>query len=224
MTGWIILAAILLLLVLIAVMRCRVIIEYNDNNADNNNTDNNNVKVVLGAAFFRYNLYPGKEKEIKLSDFTPKKLRRKDIHKKKAEAVMKAVKPNFKNVTELLSLVRDIISELFKDITGYLKTEVVRFRLKIAAGDAAETALVYAAAVQGAAYLFEILDKNSNMKIKKNDSVSIVPDFCGEKFTADIKIVFLLRFWQLAAAVIPAVIKYVQYNNKASADGGKTNG
>lgn len=63
--------------------------------------------------------------------------------------------------------------------------------------DAGEAAIVYGAVSHSAAYLFELLDNNTNVRWKNIHKNGIYIDFLGDHCVADVDITLSLRVWQL---------------------------
>ncbi len=112
--------------------------------------------------------------------------------KKKAEQAVskKAPKPNLR---ENISMVLALIKELYRQTKGKLNIRVDTLRLAIAAKDAGEAAILYGAAVQGAAYLCQWIEEHFTHIERDMDSMQIYPDFSAQKTEFEIDLSCELR-------------------------------
>ena len=167
--------------------------------------------VVLTAAGVPLRLiYPETRKTVKirLRDFTPRavKKRREKSNKEKFKSRKISRKQNGKNEKrkqtfsdklEMLRQIIRIVRLLLRRFLTYLRTDIRCFEITVSGMDAAETAIVYGAVSQSAAYLFELLDNNTNVRWKNADKCGIYIDFVGDHCEAAVDITLSLRVWQL---------------------------
>ncbi len=137
------------------------------------------------------------KKEKKLNPPPKKKLSEKvnDITKKVNDTVT------------LVKVILDVVRLLFSKLFGYIKTEVISLKLAIGAGDPDKTAVIYGATMAGVTGLLEFLDGHSELKIRAKDAVSVIPDFPGHGFEADVKIIISFRVWQIFGMIIPPAVR-----------------
>lgn len=182
MTAFIVIFAIALVISALLLTRVRFVIEYADE-----------LVLYLKILFYKKTLIPQKEKKIRISDYTKKKIQKrknKDSEKKTAEK--KTAKPEEKkekrSIPETIRLVRVLLSVFLKRFFGHLKVEVARLNIRIAADDAAKTAISYGYICQGVAYIVELLDRFGTLKRRRSTEISVRPDFTAEKMSANIRI------------------------------------
>lgn len=155
-------------------------------------------------------IYPETRKTVKirLRDFTPRavKKRREKSNKEKFKSRKISRKQNGKNEKrkqtfsdklEMLRQIIRIVRLLLRRFLTYLRTDIRCFEITVSGMDAAETAIVYGAVSQSAAYLFELLDNNTNVRWKNADKCGIYIDFVGDHCEAAVDITLSLRVWQL---------------------------
>ena len=200
---WIIvLLCIILTVFLILTLRLGLRIRYSEEKG---------LTVVLTAAGVPLRLiYPETRKTVKirLRDFTPRavKKRREKSNKEKFKSRKISRKQNGKNEKrkqtfsdklEMLRQIIRIVRLLLRRFLTYLRTDIRCFEITVSGMDAAETAIVYGAVSQSAAYLFELLDNNTNVRWKNADKCGIYIDFVGDHCEAAVDITLSLRVWQL---------------------------
>ena len=207
-----IILGILLFLVLLLFLRVKISII----------SDGGNTKLLLRILGIPVKLYPAKEKKrkIRMSDYTPRGLRRaqkkkekqalKESKKKKTQEPEKEKPALSDTVSVITALVRKIVSRFFR----HLRIDVAKIYVSVGTPDAAKTALLYGVVCQGVAYLCEILDRITNVKKTKKTEVSVVSDFVSGKTRADINISFSLVVWQALDILLSAAFEFIK--NKAT--------
>jgi len=203
----IILAAVVVTLFLIAMIRLRIVVTWRGE-----------FFVKLKVLCFRYTI-------------TPRKKKSKSVKKKKRKRKKKAVEsekeqpehtpPEKKtpgDVLELIGGIRELVSGILSKFFGYVKTEVRLFKLKFHAKDAATTALMYGVVAQSVAYLFEFLDQRSGLRVRGKNRVQITPDFAPDEdkfgFDAEIEMIFSLRMWQTVGLAMSAIRGFLRFRKK----------
>ena len=206
-----IILGILLFLVLLLFLRVKISII----------SDGGNTKLLLRILGIPIKLYPTKEKKrkIRMSDYTPRGLRR--AQKKKEKQALKESKKKPQNTQEEKSALSDtvsVITALVKKIVSrffrHLRIDVAKIYVSVGTPDAAKTAVLYGVVCQGVAYLCEILERITNVKKTKKTEVSVVSDFVSGKTRADINISFSLVVWQALDILLSAAFEFIK--NKAS--------
>jgi len=208
--------AILCLLILISLIRFQITIEYNE-------TLQMYVRVMH---ILRIPITPRKEKQIKLSDYTPdkiakrekkqrekeakkaqKKLEKKELkEKKKLEKKQRrkenpAAEKSGRTLSENISLIIDVVKALFGSFFKHLRVDLSRIHISVAGEDAAQTAILYGVICQSVAYLLEIMKTIKTVHPPDLSDVSVTPNWIGEKTAVDIKISFSLRVWHVFAMI-----------------------
>ncbi|MGI6167578.1 MAG: DUF2953 domain-containing protein [Eubacteriales bacterium] len=177
-----VIAAVLLVLVLFFfTVRVRASIIYNEKKGFRVRISILSIKV--------YGTGEKKPARVRVSDYKIGKKKPK-AKKKPPEEPQKPTK-----ITDILSTIRVIISTFFDRYARFLTVRAVRLNIKVATGDAATTALLYGAVIQGVAYILALLEQLTNLKSLRHSQVNIVPEYTKETTTADIKIVLTLPVW-----------------------------
>lgn len=206
-----IILGILLFLVLLLFLRVKITII----------SDGGNTKLLLRILGIPIKLYPTKDKKrkIRMSDYTPRGLRR--AQKKKEKQALKESKKKPQDTQEekpalsdTVSVITALVKKIVSKFLRHLRIDVARIYVSVGTPDAAKTALLYGVVCQGVAYLCEILDRITNVKKTKKTEVSVVSDFVSGKTRADINISFSLVVWQALDILLSAAFEFIK--NKAT--------
>lgn len=154
------------------------------------------LSLTLSYLFLRFPLYP-KKKTVRLSDYTPRKLRKKKrkLRKKrrleKAAEAKKAQKPKMTLQKRLrqLRLILAILKNIYKNILSAVHIRVKRLYVTVATDDAAKTALLYGAAAQSTSYLLALLESYTKTTVDSGGA-DVIADFCGTESRLDALLVF----------------------------------
>ena len=168
---------------------------------------------------------PDKKKRIrsmsrKKSEKIEKKLRKKTDKKRLKDAQKQAEKQTEKkssteDILDTVKLVLAIAKTALSTFFGHLRVDVARFKINVATGDAASTAIAYGAVSQATSYLLALLKDNKHVKGLGNADMDVVCDFLGESSTADIKISFSLRVWHILHLALASIISLVKHKLNA---------
>ena len=168
--------------------------------------------------FLRFPIYP-KKKKIKLRDFTPKSIskriskNRKILEKEEQKTARKEKKPkpsrSMEDVMGIIRTTRQILSAVVGRFARYLRVDVSRFYLRVAAGDAAKTAIMYGVAVQGVQYVITILEQVGNLKTKDNMSIRVECDYLADAPTLEADMALSLRGWHVLSLLIRSAAAYL---------------
>lgn len=208
--------AILCLLILISLIRFQITIEYNE-------TLQMSVRVMH---IFKIPITPRKEKKIKLSDYTPKAIakrekkqrekeakkaqkklekkeqkKQKKLEKKQRKKENPSAEKSGRTLSENISLIIDVVKALFGSFFKHLRIDLSRIHISVVGEDAAQTAILYGVICQSVAYLLEIMNAIKTTHPPDLSDVSVTPDWIGEKTQIDIKISFSLRVWHVFAVI-----------------------
>ena len=171
-----------LLICLILMLRAKIIISYDEE-----------LIVYFKILFLKFRIVPAKPKKLK---------KRRRQHKKSAsrsDAASQSTVEAQKNdsVVSKLWAMREILLHTISKFLGKLHFKFVKLNIVVSADNAASTALLYGATVQGVAYLIEILDTISNVDINKRSEISVKSDFISQKSSFEGKIVLYISVFHL---------------------------
>ena len=215
--GLIIALSIIALFTLIFTVRARIDLKYSDT-------------LSLTVKFFGIKLFilPKKQKKYKLSNYTLKKIARRDkkqaekdakkAAKKKAKRAEKdkkkadkkkltkaekkaqrANKPAFSDTADLfLSLIRLFFGRFFKRFHFH----VARIRIKVGSPDAATTALLYCGICAALEPLLILISRHSNLHGMKKADVNISTDFLREDIEFDVDLGFSMSIGALLGVLL----------------------
>lgn len=179
--------------------------------------------VYLNILFVKIRLYPKKEKKLRISDYSQKKLRKKaDRARKKSRAKQskkagtdgtnsaKKEKTSFQDVLGTVELVFGLCRTFLSKFSRHLRLELSKVHVNVASEDAAKTAVYYGAANSLVGALIGYLDSIITLNdIDKRDIV-INADFLSDKPSIDIRLCASLRVWQAADILFSLALRLVK--------------
>ncbi len=189
------------------------------------------LKLNIWAFGFRIRVLPKKEKKYRLSDYTPRKIARREAKRKKLEAkkaakkakrteqakLSKAERRALKKkkresrpaVTDMITSATGILGLFFSTFFSHLHIKTSRIKIKVGGPDAAQVALRWYAIYAACDSLIAILDRNSHIHGKKNAEVSIEPDYLSEKIDMDIKVSFSMNLFGILCVIIKVAVRAI---------------
>ncbi len=221
MTALIIILAVIALILLIAMTGITVILK-----ADGDMT------CTLKILFFRFRLFPKKEKKPKLRNFRIKNFRRmrlreekkliksakKDAEKekKKAKKSAKAEKepeekpPLRDEIHYYLELAKAAVLAAVKKFGKYLVITVRKIDITVSGDDPAKIALTFGYAVQTAAYIKELADNTLKTKYRgEAPNIAVGVDWLSGKSIIALDISMKIRVWQIISVLFTALKGYI---------------
>lgn len=205
-TAMIVICAILLFILLLLLLRIRIVIRFNDNAY---------VAVkALGIPFYKY---PKKEKKkkIRLRSYSHKAIQKKHLKNRK-KLTKKTAKERPKSdldnapLSEKISFIAEMAKTVIRKLFKYIRIDITEISVAVATGDAAKTAVTYAAARQAVAALLDILGAVTNVYKHKRTHISVEPNFTAESSEIRINISFSIQIWQLLAILISAAARLIK--------------
>lgn len=166
------------------------------------------LSVYLRFLFIKVRIYPQKEKK-----FNPKKQEKK--LKKKESKSKPVLKDNSKDqnselsLTDNIKLITEILSVFFKALPRHLHVKLAKLHIKVATGDAAQTAILYGAVSGAVACLVELLDSITNLNRLKRSSISIIPDYLSEKSDVDVNISLSISSFGAISTLGKSIWKFI---------------
>lgn len=209
MTALLIILIVLALLLVLLLIPVRLSLSFHDA-----------LSVSASYLFLHFPLYP-KEKGVRLSDYTPRKLRkrkrklREKQRQEKAAKAKKAQKPKMSLEKRLrqLRLILAVLKNVYKNILSAVHVRVKRFYVTVATDDAAKTAILYGIAAQSTAYLIALLRQETKTTVKRGGA-DVIADFCGTESALDVHIVFSARPISLLYLGLRAAFLFLKYRKQ----------
>lgn len=161
------------------------------------------LRVFARIWFLKFNIVPSKEKKPKAKKAKKKKAITESSEKKKDE----------KSIARKLWEMRSILTEIISKFLGKLHFKFLKLRINIACDNAAKTALLYAGANQGVAYIIEILRNVSNVDVSTHSDVSVNANFISQKSEFEGKIELYIRVLPLISVGLHAIKEYVKFKS-----------
>ena len=181
-----------LLIAAILFTKIRLIICYEDD-----------LRVYAKILFLRFKIVPSKDKKPKT----------KKAKKKKEKAALPEKKKEEKSIAVKLWEMRSVLSEIVSKFLGKLHFKFLKLRINIACDNAAKTALLYAGANQGVAYIIEILRNISNVDVSSRSDVFVGADFISQKSEFEGKIELYIRVLPLISVGLHAFTEYTKFKS-----------
>ncbi len=193
------------------------------------------LRVVASICGFRFTLYPDKRKEPKKPKNlarcrNPEAILRRELRRqqrakekaerKKARAARRAAKRNEKkigvpqqycptpNLKDNLEMILALVKRFYQKTRGKIKIKIKKLHIRVAADEAAHTALLYGVAVQLVSYIIGYVETNYTAVQRGEDDLSVVPDYTSSECSANIDIVFSAKIWRALLILVDMVEAY----------------
>ena len=184
-----IIGGILLLIVLLLILPVGIRIKYD-----------NDFFLYVSIGFVRIKVIPSKQKKIRISDYSERKLERqrkrqqkKDAKKEKKKAVntkkekkdnvLTARLKNFDTAPDMIEQLYDMLALVSDKFAKRLTVKIFKLDAIIGSDNAAKTAIIYGGACSLAGCISAFLDQHMKLKKRNEASINISPDFLSEKTT-----------------------------------------
>lgn len=216
MAFWII-AAVIAVVAALLCMRIKVTVTYDGT-----------LRVRAGALFFSFPVFPRREKPPNPKKYTPaavakrkkkeekaaqkkaKKRKNKQTEKSRADADGKKKKPSARELSALIRFWARVFRITAEKFFRYLHVDVSRFCIGVAAGNAAATAVAYGAVCAAADLLFGLFDRCHRFRFRRGVRPEIYADFLNSETTAQLRVTFSLRPWQIIAVAVSGALAYLR--------------
>ena len=189
------------------------------------------ISLTVRVLFIKIKILPKKDKRKKIHSMSRKKAEKikkqlaakkekqrqkkqlkqeKKQEKKKQKEKEPKPKKSLSEILDLVGLAVTLVKTVLKCFFGHLRVDVARFRIRVATGDPATTAVAYGAVSQAVSYLLALLQNNKNVRGLKKADLDIECDFIAESISADIELSFSMRVWHvfhIAFAALGSLIK-----------------
>ena len=182
-----IIGGILLLLVLLCLLPVGIRIKYDKE-----------FSLYVSAGFIGFRVIPAKQKKIRISDYSERKLERQrkrqkkkaaKKEKKEAEGKKKEKKDsvlmtrlkNFDTAPDMIEQLYDMLVLVSDKFAKRLTVKIFTLDAIIGSDNAAKTAILYGGACSAAGCISAFLDQHMNLKKRDKASINISPDFLSEK-------------------------------------------
>ncbi len=175
------------------------------------------LNVYFRFLFLKKRLLTTKKKLSPMSDYVPPETKRKKKKKPKKEKK----KSDDGKKTDILSLVNTvlkIIRGVLKKTKRYLRIRVRSFRVSVATGDAAKTAVLYGALGGVMDIIFDAMKSAFRFKVEKNADIGLDADFLAEKTRASIEIDLYFAVWHLLSIALGALWTFIRNPFKKKAE------
>jgi hypothetical protein len=219
---------ILLLLIILLIIPVGIRIKYDKD-----------FSMFVTAGLIKVRILPGKEKKIKISDYSEKKLRRQrekqkrrqekkarkkkrkepEEKKEKKDSVLAARLKNIDTAPDMIAELYDMLMIVSDKFAKRLTVKVFRLDAIIGSDNAAKTAILFGGATSLASCFSAFLDQHMTLKKRRGASINVAPDFLAEKplLSADVQMTVTLggmfTFLFEIRSVIREILKLIQEDN-----------
>ena len=184
MVGYIILAVVIALILLLLFMRFRLLIVLK----------NDRFRLYLKILFLKFELFGDKKSRIKKSDFKIRRFRRKRdkaikkyrIKKEPKKSLKAQIKKKKSSPLILIKSLKDVIWDTAVLFNKRLKIKRFKIQVKVGGRDAAKVAINYGYVIQAVQYLVTFLESVTNLYKTKNKSADVIADFAEQKWSASL--------------------------------------
>ncbi len=181
---------------------------------------NGDVTVQVSVLGIRKKLLPRPKPQEKLRDVAgcrhPERLLRKE-EKRRQKAAEKAEQKRLReeqkraakeaakksaptapvpNLKENLDMILSLLKRAYALTKGRIRITFRRFHLRVATGDASQTAILYGVIVQTAAYLLQWTEDHFNHVRRRDGDMTVEADFVSPKSTADLDLRISVRLFR----------------------------
>lgn len=188
-----VLLGIALLIALLLITKVRVFICYDDS-----------LRAYARLWFFKFNIFPEKVKRTK---------KEKKKKRQTAEAVVTVKPKKEKSIPKKLWEMKSLLSSIISKFLDKIHFRFLKLKINIACDNAAKTALLYAAANQGVAYIIEILRNISNVDVSENSEIYVNSDFISRQSDFEGKIELYIRVLPLLTVSFHSLKEYEKYKS-----------
>lgn len=181
---------------------------------------------VLGMTIYRS---PKKERPVKLSDYTPRAIRRREKReeRRRQKAISKAKRKQKKQesktqkkqtpqppdakmpLIDKITFIKDLAEVVLQRSLKHARVDVESLAITVATPDAARTAILYGSVCAALAGVTEVLNVCSHLRIRDSERYGVAADFAGEKTRVDIKLHFRLRVHHALDIALRALLRLV---------------
>ena len=195
--------------------------------------------LYVNIGFIRRRLIPAKQKKIRVSDYSERKLEKQrkrqqrkaekaEKKKKKKSAGKKAEKKDSVLVSRLkhvdtapdmIAQLCDMLSFTADKFAKRLNVKVFRLDAIIGSDNAAKTAILYGGACSAAGCISAFLDQHMKLKKRSGASINVSPDFLSEKsvvyadVSMSVRIGGIFTFLFEIRSVIKEILNLLQEDN-----------
>ena len=200
--------ALAVLILILLMLRIRITFVY-----EKPKSSPGNGAVYAGAGPVKIKLYPKKQKNLRLSDFSPGKYRKMLMKDKKAKEGKKKTSDRGTDRKKGIppggaGEIFELIINFLEKLTGHLRCEIIKIRLNVGAEDAAATALLYSGVCSAVGFLLETIDTHAEMKLRSPEDVYVKADFDEGEIWGDVGAEFSVRVIKILHTGIGFIINY----------------
>lgn len=188
--------------------------------------------LYVSIGFINIKAIPARKKKIKISDYSKRKLEKKQnkqdkkkkavttgIKKEKKDSVLSARLKNIDTAPDMIEQLYDMLALVSDRFARRLTVKVFTLDAMIGSDNAAKTAILYGGACSAAGCISSFLDQHMSLKKRNSAAIRISPDFLSEKtiVSADVSMTVriggMITFLFEIRNVISEIYKLLQEDN-----------
>ncbi len=176
------------------------------------------IKVKLGVGPVMVGVFPARKKKLRLRDFSHKRYLKKQSADASGKIKKQVNTESGKSKKGTFDETKDFLLELVGRVgkyTGKLHSKVSALSVKVGGSDAATTAITYGAVSQGVAYLLEILDCKTRLKVPHPERLEVLCDYTAEKVTFNADVTFCIRIIDALKCALELLSVKLKHDGKA---------
>ena len=112
-------------------------------------------------------------------------------------------------IPDMISLFKEVLGLFFGTFFSKLHFHVAKIIIKVGGSDAAKTATTHGLICAALGPTLTLIDRHSNLHVKKRSVIYIEPDFTSEKINMDIDLGFSLSLGGILSAAIKAGWRFI---------------
>ncbi len=212
MPALIVIGCILLFLALAFSLRLKIVITYKDH-----------LEIYYRLLFFKKRIHPEPEPKrgprsmsVKQAQKIKEQLQKENEEKQKTRLAREKKRKGIakkagtvSDIFDMLKWIKELLSIIIERLFKHLRVDVARFKINVATGDAATTAIAYGAVCDAVSTLLALLEPLRGFSSPKPKNLQINADYLSDGCTADVKIVLSVRVWQAIYLAIDIFNTYV---------------
>ncbi len=192
--------------------------------------------LYVSAGFIKIKVIPAKQKKIRISDYSERKLERQrkkqqkrdakkekkkaaGAKKEKKDSVLVARLKNIDTAPDMIEQLYDMLILVSDKFAKRLTVKAFQLDAIIGSDNAAKTAILFGGATSLASCFSAFLDQHMTLKKRRGASINVAPDFLAEKplLSADVQMTVTLggmfTFLFEIRSVIREILKLIQEDN-----------
>ena len=223
--------ALITILIILGVILVAAVLIFFFGNAKIRIITNNQIRVVASICGIPFTIYPDKKdtpkkpknlarccnpdkvlkRELKRQERARRKAERKKERAAKRSKKKTGVPQKYcpvPNLKENLEMVLALVKKFYYTTHGKVRIRVNKLHIRVATGDAAQTALLYGVVIQIVSTILNYVDQYYAALEHKEGDISVDPDYSSSESGAEIDIALTAKVWRAIFMIVKMVDAY----------------